>query len=260
MAAKKTAKKTAKKAPAKGKVTPKGQLSRFQVFEMKRINRKAIKNAPYNPRQLDSHAKSRLELFLKKRGLLAPITVNRRTGFIVGGHQRLAALDALEGHPDYLLDVAMVNLDDAAERESNIFLNNPGAQGTWDEAALATMLKETPGLDLEMTGFVPMDLQVMFDDPSLGGLYDADSDVAAELDKFDEIVEASRAKPKVDKAEKKAERKQWDKGYDEAKIEAPYTIVIWANHEERSRFYETVGFPADERHIDGQLVLARLKA
>lgn len=237
--------------------TPPGELSKYQAFVMERMKRSDIKGAPYNPRQIDNHAKSRLELFLKKRGLLAPVTVNRPTGNLVGGHQRLAALDVLEGHADYLLDVAMVVLSDAEEREANIFLNNPGAQGSWDLNALGELLKETPDLDLEMTGFVPMDLEVMFADTELASLYTPDAATAEDIATLEAM--GHEPKPRSDKERKKAERKSWNEGYDEAKVTAPYAVIIFKTHEEREAFFDLVGHPLDERHIDAQLVLARMK-
>lgn len=62
-----------------------------RLFATERWSRDRIKNALYNPRTIDRFARQKLEADLKKVGLLAPLTVNRRTGNIVGGHQRLAS-------------------------------------------------------------------------------------------------------------------------------------------------------------------------
>lgn len=45
-----------------------------------------------------------------------PLVWNRRTGILVSGHQRLKALDALEGTEDYELTVSVIDVDDLERR------------------------------------------------------------------------------------------------------------------------------------------------
>lgn len=70
--------------------------SKFQAYDTETISRSDIKNAPYNPRIMDEKAKKRLKANIAKHGLVAALTWNKRTGNLVGGHQRLEQLDALE--------------------------------------------------------------------------------------------------------------------------------------------------------------------
>ena len=70
--------------------------TKLQAFDVERWNRVDIENAPYNPRTIDEYAKRKLRDNLKRVGLLQPIVVNRTTGNIVSGHQRLAVMDAIE--------------------------------------------------------------------------------------------------------------------------------------------------------------------
>lgn len=144
------------------------RISRFQKFTVERWRRTEIKNAPYNPRTIDSYAKKKLAANLKKIGLLETLVVNRRTGNLVSGHQRLACLDVLEGTSDYMLDVSVVELTEKQEREQNIFMNNPGAQGAWDVQALGEVLKD---LEIEATGFDKMDLEVLFDETQYAAFF-----------------------------------------------------------------------------------------
>ena len=69
--------------------------SKYQNFTFATINRADIKNAEYNPRVMDKEAKKRLKKNLQENGLVSAITWNKRTGNIVGGHQRIEQLDAL---------------------------------------------------------------------------------------------------------------------------------------------------------------------
>jgi hypothetical protein len=80
------------------------------------MNRSQLKAAPYNPRILSEAAKRKLRTGLKKHGLVAPLTFNKRTGNMVGGHQRLDQLDALAGTANYELDVAVIDVDEVREK------------------------------------------------------------------------------------------------------------------------------------------------
>lgn len=128
-----------------------GELSEFQKFEAVTIHRGELVDAPYNPRVLPAKARAKLKKNLGTIGLLEPPVWNRRTGHIVGGHQRLSILDSLHKSADYSLTVAAVDLSEKEEREQNIALNNGEAQGEWDLDKLEAMFRG--GLDIDATGF-----------------------------------------------------------------------------------------------------------
>jgi ParB-like chromosome segregation protein Spo0J len=117
-------------------------MAELQSFVMERMRRSQLKAAAYNPRIIGEAEKRKLRAGLKRHGLVAPITFNRRTGNVVGGHQRLAALDGLEDSPDYELDVAVIDVSEAEEKEINILLNNASAMGDWDLGELSGLLKD----------------------------------------------------------------------------------------------------------------------
>ena len=101
------------------------QASKFQKFDMDTISRDQIHGAEYNPRIISEDAKKRLRKMLAKHGLVQPLVWNRRTGNLVSGHQRLAALDSLEKSKNYDLLVAVVDVSEREERVLNVQLNNP---------------------------------------------------------------------------------------------------------------------------------------
>ena len=204
--------------------------------------------APYNPRKIDERNRKKLQRNLKKVGLLAPITWNRRTGFVVSGHQRLGCLDALEGRPDYELDVAVVDLDEKTEREQNLAFNNHEIQGDWDMDALAELLKT--GLELENTGFDFATIQVAFDDPELSQLF-APSEEQAEL-----TAAVTEQQKQADAVKKRREesRKALDSGDD---TEA-YAVVLFRTRERREDFMRACGASPDDRYIDGERLLTFL--
>lgn len=100
---------------------------------------------------------------MKKHGLVAPLTWNKRTGNLVGGHQRIDQLDAIAGTDDYDLDIAVIDVDDIREKELNLLLNNQEAAGDFDMEGLQNILRTT-GLDLDGTGFDHSDIFKLFGD------------------------------------------------------------------------------------------------
>ena len=137
--------------------------SKYQHYDTETISRDMIKNAPYNPRIMDEKAKKRLRANIAKHGLVAALTWNKRTGNLVGGHQRLEQLDALEKSRDYDLTVCVVDVDEREEAALNVQLNNPSMQGEWDLDKLANMTEEFD-LDLsEDLGFTDSDIDFMFE-------------------------------------------------------------------------------------------------
>jgi DNA modification methylase len=105
------------------------------------IERKSIAElmpAPYNPRTISPEALAGLRASVERFGLVEPVVWNRRTGHVVGGHQRLKALQAL-GESD--TQVVVVDLDELEEKALNVALNSPAIAGEFT-AELHTLLAE----------------------------------------------------------------------------------------------------------------------
>ena len=93
------------------------------------IERKPIAEltpAPYNPRTISEDALSGLQASVQRFGLVEPVVWNRRTGHVVGGHQRLKALQSM-GETE--TQVVVVDLEDAEEKALNVALNSPSVAG-----------------------------------------------------------------------------------------------------------------------------------
>ena len=93
------------------------------------IERKQIADltpAPYNPRTIDAQALSGLTSSIDRWGVVEPVIWNRRTGHVVGGHQRLRALAALG---ETATEVVVVDLDEIEEKALNVALNSPSIAG-----------------------------------------------------------------------------------------------------------------------------------
>ena len=102
--------------------------------------------AAYNPRKINPQALAGLTASVERFGAVQPIIVNERTGHIVGGHQRLKALQSL-GQTE--TTVVVVDLSEPDERALNVTLNNPHISGEFSDglgALLDTISGESPGL------------------------------------------------------------------------------------------------------------------
>ena len=225
-----------------------GALSRFQKFQAVTLQRNQLKKAPYNPRTIDDHARKKLAESLRGFGLVEPLIWNKRTGNLVGGHQRLSILDDLEGRADYALTVAAVDLDDKEERELNIQLNNPNVAGDWDLDGLAELLKGD--VDVERTGFDKVDLQLMFEDDVLASIFaeDAAAPVIADLAGQAADIEAIKARKK--------EAKQIVNNADDPEFSV---MLVFNDRVEVQAFCKLTGQPV-ERYLNGRAVVSFIEA
>jgi ParB-like chromosome segregation protein Spo0J len=116
----------------------------------------ALRPAPYNPRvtlQPGDPRWDRLQRSIREFDLVQPVVWNRRTGHVVGGHQRLAVLRT-DGHER--VDCVVVDLPLEREQALNVALNNPEVGGEWDPDLLSGLLEELadlPEFDATLTGF-----------------------------------------------------------------------------------------------------------
>ncbi|MBU1080923.1 MAG: ParB N-terminal domain-containing protein [Spirochaetes bacterium] len=136
--------------------------NKLEKFTHEQVNRKDIHGAEYNPRRIDSETEKRLRADLRDVGLVQPVVVNRQTMNIVGGHQRVNAMDAILRRDDYDLTVAMIDVDEREEVKINILLNNPAVQGEWDTFKLADLKLEFD-FNPDELGFNLQDALVLFD-------------------------------------------------------------------------------------------------
>lgn len=180
-------------------------LSKIQGFVIVTIARSQITNASYNPRVISPAQRRKLTASLKKFRLVEPLVWNVRTGNLVGGHQRLSIIDALEGTPDYSLTVARIDVDDATEKALNIALNNPESQGQYDMDLLADVVREIHAEDktlIQDAGFDSSNLSMLFGDSFLSG--EAAEQAAADVPLVDELNSMYQAGADAEKKRKAA--------------------------------------------------------
>ena len=164
--------------------------SKFQKGEEITITRSELTEAVYNPRIIDEQQLKRLKQGLKRHGLIgASIVWNKRTGNVVSGHQRLKALDMLEGSKNYELRVTAIDVDEREEKQINVQLNNPSMMGEWDIEKLGEMF-ETEGFTADALGFSDLDIDIMFNgDERFSELFRDTEDVDASKEEIRAIRE-----------------------------------------------------------------------
>lgn len=218
--------------------------SKYQAYDTETISRDMIKNAPYNPRIMDEKAKKRLRKNIAKHGLVAALTWNRRTGNLVGGHQRLEQLDALEKSKDYELTVCVVDVDEREEAALNVQLNNPSMQGEWDLDKLANMSEEFD-LDLsEDLGFTESDIDFMFEGD----------------DRFSQLFETKEGENmRGDLEQVKAARKESAEKLKERNNINWYTVIVFESEADRNAFMKEISIPVHEQYVTEEQVRRLLK-
>lgn len=216
-------------------------LSKFCTGKPREIERRELKGAPYNPRRgLTDKEREKLKGSLSSFGLVDLPVWNKRTGNIVGGHQRLSILDALEGSDSYRLFVSEVDIDDPTEKALNVALNNTELMSDFDVEKLGTLMKE---IDFKLAGFDQAGLMQMFGDDIFKG------DQAGALSELNDQVRAARERYDKMKVEKFAKRD--DLEY--------YAVLVFESAEKRVEFAKLLGLD-DNKWLDGAYVAKRLSA
>ena len=100
-------------------------------IEVKRLD--DLNPAEYNPRSISDKAFSGLGNSIEKFGLMMPIIWNKRSGNIVGGHQRYTYLKS-QGVEES--EVSVVDLDYEDEVALNLTLNNPNIRGKFTKEVI----------------------------------------------------------------------------------------------------------------------------
>jgi hypothetical protein len=205
----------------------------------RKVHRSELKNAPYNPREMSDAARANLRNVLDPSGvgLIQGPVWNRRSGNIVGGHQRMRALDSIAKTRDYFLWVSEVDLSEAAEIEANLALNNEDAQGEWELEKFAALLRRED-VRKQAAGF---------DGSTLYRLLGEEADEKA----LEEVAEKIEALKGADDAVQNASR--------DAHSTEFYAVLVWPSAAARAAALKALGLD-DVREQDGERVIAAARA
>ncbi|EGO9490762.1 TPA: site-specific DNA-methyltransferase [Enterococcus faecalis] len=120
-----------------------------------------LRPAEYNPRvelKPGMEEYEKLKQSILEFGFVDPPIFNKRTGNLVGGHQRVTvAKDLGIGE----IEVSIVDLPIEKEKALNIALNK--ISGQWDEDKLALLLNELDENELNISGFTDKEIQEVID-------------------------------------------------------------------------------------------------
>lgn len=218
---------------------------------LREIPRESINPAPYNPRAIPLDAKVKLKSGLEEYGLVEPLIWNEQTGNLVGGHQRLAVMDAKFGSTGYLLPVSVVSLSLTREKQLNILLNNPNAQGWYDWQKMADLLVDTPDIDIVSAGF---------DLSGLRGALESFADLSG-LD-LTHVFGSDDDDPAAEDAEQiaamKADKGEYKEVQGNAESDGFYLTVVFPVAAEKERFCRAVGVSGNARHAEGRALSVAL--
>jgi len=223
--------------------------NKLESFTAETVNRKDIHGADYNPRKISDSAKKKLRKKMREWGAVQPIVVNRRTMTIVGGHQRIEAMDSILRKDDYELTVAMIDVDEKQEAAINVFLNNPSAQGEWDVFALQDMKDIFPDMDFQTDmGFDESDINIMF------GKQETDTKLMDEQSKAQEYTADHFRNAKRETRENAKRENQQGDSYNLAESDYVVQIVFPNNHEKRE-FMRKIKKPEGEKFLKSTVLL-----
>lgn len=256
------------------------ERSRFQSGEVARVPRSHLFGAPYNPRKINAAAAKKLRENLKKVGLLGPaIIFNVTTGHLVSGHQRLAAMDALEKTSEYQLDVTLVEMDEETEKAQVVFLNNEFAQGSWDADLLGPLLTANEGA-LEAAGLSLLEAQSLLNGTEWGdaiaSLDAATPTMMGNIDRMTALAAAGKAGAEEGDDEEEGpdyeERRATMKGKKETFAQTTgangvreenqvekYVVCVFATMEQCTEFALLAGGEENAKYVDGETLLKRLR-
>lgn len=118
----------------------------------------AEQQAPYNPRRISTEEMEQLKASIQAFGFVVPVLINKTTGKVVAGHQRIAAAAALG-----LAEIPTIEIEASEEHEKvlNIALNR--IKGKFDLEKLDKIFTElvTRGENTAITGFSELDQQTI---------------------------------------------------------------------------------------------------
>jgi DNA modification methylase len=133
-----------------------------KLLDIEKIAVEKLNPAKYNPRKdlkPGDPEYEKLKKSIETFGYVEPVIWNKRTGSIVGGHQRFKILKE-QGATE--VDCVVVDMDESEEKALNIALNK--VSGDWDLPRLADLIGELDKamFDVSLTGFDAAEIDDLF--------------------------------------------------------------------------------------------------
>ncbi len=150
-------------------------------MDIQKVAVEKLNPAKYNPRKdlkPGDPEYEKLKNSIETFGYVEPVIWNKRTGHIVGGHQRLKILIE-QGVSE--VDCVVVDMGEDEEKALNVALNK--VSGDWDLPKLADLINELDEsmFDISLTGFDAAEIEDLFSKIHDKEISDDDFDVDAAL-------------------------------------------------------------------------------
>lgn len=221
------------------------QIAKQFNSETIEIRRSQITPAPYNPRTITADGKAALKRGIKKFGIIGGLVWNKRTSFLVSGHQKIGVLDELNKYDktaatDYVIKVEAIDVDEKTEKELNVLFNNPNAQGEWDYDKLRDLI---PDIDYKDAGLTDHDLTAI----------GVDFDVPQIADLTSEIQTMQRPYEERKQAVKEAKRDIQQRAEEKAVEHFAHLTLSFDSYATKSAFMLRFGFDPMETMIKGEM-------
>jgi ParB-like chromosome segregation protein Spo0J len=162
----------------------------MEQMQIEIISAELLNPAKYNPRKdlkLGDTDYEKLLRSVEEFGYVEPVIWNKRTGNIVGGHQRFKILRQL-GYTE--IQCVVLDIDEQRENALNVALNKIG--GEFDSELLSNLLRELDesGFDVRLTGFEDEEISKLFASTGNqpGGVSEDDFDAEKEAERIENPI------------------------------------------------------------------------
>jgi len=145
-----------------------------------KIDIKKLVPDPENPKRHPEKNRKAIEDSVKEFGQVENIVVQKRTGIIIAGNERVSVMKKL-GYKH--VACVMLDVDDPTRKRLAVALNRSGELGVWNDEVLANILKDTK----ELPGFSERDIDTIMETVKLESNIKSGGD-----DKFDSLFEEEK--------------------------------------------------------------------
>lgn len=216
------------------------------------LMRSQIHPADYNPREIGEGERSTLKRGLRNFGLIGGIVVNRGTGYtIVSGHQKVSLLDEMAGYPekDYQIKAEVIDVDQKTEMEINFFMNNPSAQGRWNEPKVRILLGQ---IDPKRAGFSNLDLAAF-------GVRIETPEISVTTKDIEELQRPSdELREQRKEAVKRAKEHIIEQAVEKAEDADSFVTISFTSAGAKRQFCARFGYSPTEKFINGEALVGQL--
>lgn len=157
-------------------------------MQIEKIEISKLNPAKYNPRKdlkPGDAEYEKLKRSMEEFGYVEPIIWNRKTGNIIGGHQRYKVLKSL-GQTE--IDCVVLDIDETREKALNVALNK--ISGEFDIPLLTDLLKDLNAhdFDVSLTGFDAAEIDDLFKSVNLENTHEDNFDVEKAIEEIDKPI------------------------------------------------------------------------